>query len=93
MHMRSYLVRPALLALCLLAPSIRISAQTFKLPQITFTGVPAFSQADLLKVSGLQPGADATQADVQAAAQHLSDTGLFTDIRFESPMQRASSTP
>jgi hypothetical protein len=76
-------VRPALLvALCLSVPSL--PAQTFKLPSITFTGAPAFSQADLLKVAGLQPGAVSTQAQVQAAAQHLSDTGLFTDVHFES---------
>ncbi|HWW23055.1 MAG TPA: POTRA domain-containing protein [Edaphobacter sp.] len=82
--MRSSSVRLALLALCLSVPSIRLSAQTFKLPAITFAGAPAFSQADLLKVSGLHPGATSTQAEVQAAAQHLSDTGLFADVHFES---------
>jgi outer membrane protein assembly factor BamA len=80
--MRIYRVRPAFLAFCLLVPSL--SAQTFKLPPITFTGAPAFSQSDLLKVSGLEPGATSSQAALQAAAQHLSDTGLFSDIRFES---------
>jgi outer membrane protein assembly factor BamA len=82
--MRSYLFRPVLIALCLSIPSLQLSAQTFTLPQITFTGAPAFSQADLLNVSGLKPGAISTQAEVQAAAQHLSDTGLFSDIHFES---------
>jgi outer membrane protein assembly factor BamA len=82
--MRSTTLRLALFALCLSVPALRLSAQSFTLPPITFTGAPAFSQADLLKVSGLQPGATATQADVQAAAQHLSDTGLFSDIRFQS---------
>jgi outer membrane protein assembly factor BamA len=82
--MRSTTLRPALLALCLSIPTLQLLGQSFTLPPITFTGAPAFSQADLLKVSTLNPGATATQADVQAAAQHLSDTGLFTDIRFES---------
>jgi outer membrane protein assembly factor BamA len=82
--MRSTTLRPALLALCLSVPTLQLPAQSFILPPITFTGAPAFSQADLLKVSSLHPGATATQADVQSAAQHLSDTGLFTDIRFES---------
>ena len=77
-------VRLALLALYLLVPSIQLSAQTFKLPAITFTGAPAFSQADLLKISGLHPGAISTQAEVQVAAQHLSDTGLFADVHYES---------
>jgi outer membrane protein assembly factor BamA len=82
--MRSPSVRLALLALCLLVPSIRLSAQTFKLPAITFAGAPAFSQTDLLKVSDLHAGAISTQTEVQAAAQHLSDTGLFADVHFES---------
>ncbi|MBB5339310.1 POTRA domain-containing protein [Tunturiibacter gelidoferens] len=82
--MRSTTLRLTLLALCLSVPTLHLSAQSFTLPPVTFTGAPTFSQADLLKVSGLHPGATATQADVQAAAQHLSDTGLFSDIRFES---------
>jgi outer membrane protein assembly factor BamA len=82
--MRAFFVRPALLALCLSVPAIQLSAQTFILPQIIFTGAPAFSEIDLLKVSGLHPGAISTQAEVQTAAQHLSDTGLFADVHFES---------
>ena len=83
-HMRSSLVRSALFLFCLLYSSAPLFAQTFTLPPVTFTGAPAFSQSDLLKVSGLKPGSTATQADVQAAAQHLSDTGLFSDVRFAS---------
>jgi outer membrane protein assembly factor BamA len=77
-------VRSVLLALCLLSSSVQLFAQSFTLPPITFTGAPAFTQSDLLKVSGLKPGSTATQADVQAAAQRLSDTGLFSDVRFAS---------
>ncbi|WP_158941867.1 POTRA domain-containing protein [Granulicella sp. S190] len=82
--MRPPTLRLALLALCLSVLTPYLSAQSITLPPITFTGAPAFSQADLLKVSGLQPGATATQADLQSAAQHLGDTGLFSDINFES---------
>jgi outer membrane protein assembly factor BamA len=82
--MRPPIVRLALSALCLFALTLPLSAQTFKLPPISFTGAAAFSRADLLKVSGLHEGATATQADIAAAAQHLSDTGLFADIHFES---------
>jgi outer membrane protein assembly factor BamA len=81
--MRSPIFRLALSALCLFVPTLPVSAQTFQLPPISFTGAPSFSQADLLKVSGLHEGGTATQADIQAAAQHLSDTGLFADIHFE----------
>ena len=89
--MRFPLVRSVLLALCLSVPFVRLSAQTFKLPQITFTGAPAFSQADLLNVSGLKPGAISTQAEVQAAAQHLSDT-VFSPTSTSSPTPKGSST-
>jgi outer membrane protein assembly factor BamA len=82
--MRLSFVRLGFLALCLSVSVIQLSAQTFKLPQIIFTGTPAFSEADLLKISGLHAGAISTQAEVQAAAQHLSDTGLFADVHFES---------
>jgi outer membrane protein assembly factor BamA len=82
--MRTSNFRPALFAFCLSVQVLRLPAQTFTLPPITFDGAPAFSQADLLKTTGLQPGATATQADLQAAAQHLGDTGLFSDINFAS---------
>jgi outer membrane protein assembly factor BamA len=82
--MRSPILRLALLVPCLLVPNLQASAQAFKLPPISFTGAPNFSQADLLKVTGLHEGATATQADIAAAAQHLSDTGLFAEIHFES---------
>ncbi len=72
------------LLLCLLAPALQLPAQSIILPKISFTGAPAYSQADLLAVSGLKPGATSTPAAIQAAAQRISDTGLFADIRFES---------
>jgi outer membrane protein insertion porin family len=82
--MRSTTFRPALLALCLSLPTHQLPAQTFKVPPITFEGAPAYSQADLLKVTGLTPGSTSTQDALQAAAQHLGDTGLFSDINFAS---------
>jgi outer membrane protein assembly factor BamA len=86
-HMRSLPVLSALLATCLFAPSTHLSAQNFILPKISFTGAPAYSQADLLAFSGLKPGATSTAAEVQSAAQRLSDTGLFSDVHFESNTQ------
>ena len=82
--MRSTTFRPALLALCLTVLPLHLPAQTFTVPPITFEGAPAYSQADLLKVTGLTPGATSTQDALQAAAQHLGDTGLFSDINFAS---------
>ncbi len=85
--MRSHPVLSALLATCLVAPSINLSAQSFILPKISFTGASTYSQAELLAFTGLKPGATSTSAEVQAAAQRLSDTGLFADIRFASSAQ------
>lgn len=77
-------IRSALLTLCLSTSITSLSAQTSTIPPITFDGAPAYSQADLLKVTGLTPGSNLTQAELQAAAQHLGDTGLFSDINFAS---------
>jgi outer membrane protein insertion porin family len=86
--MRSTIGSLALLTLCLLPSSTRLSAQAVILPKnITFTGVPAYSQAELLAFTGLKPGATSSAAEVQAAAQKLSDTGLFTDVHFQSEPQ------
>jgi outer membrane protein assembly factor BamA len=82
--MRSLPVLSALLAICLVTPSANLSAQSFLLPKISFTGAPAYSQAELLAFTGLKPGATSSSAEIQAAAQRLSDTGLFTDVHFES---------
>jgi outer membrane protein assembly factor BamA len=85
--MRSHPVLSVLLAICLVAPSTNLSAQTFILPKVSFTGASTYSQAELLAFTGLKPGAKSTSAEVQAAAQRLSDTGLFADIRFASNAQ------
>jgi outer membrane protein insertion porin family len=77
-------IRSALVTLCLATSITTLTAQTFTIPLITFEGAPAYSQTDLLKVTGLTPGSTSTQEGLQAAAQHLGDTGLFSDINFAS---------
>jgi outer membrane protein insertion porin family len=59
-----------------------LQAQKYTPKQITFSGYSAVSQADLLAASGLNSGTPIGQPEMQAAAQRLSDTGLFSDIRF-----------
>ncbi|WP_263368771.1 POTRA domain-containing protein [Edaphobacter bradus] len=71
--------------LSLLFCSTILSAQSIVLPKsISFSGDPTYSQTELLTFTGLKPGASSTIAEVQAAAQKLNDTGLFSDIHFES---------
>lgn len=50
--------------------------------KVTFAGVPQ-SQAELLAFTGLAPQKPISHDQVQAAAQKLMDTGLFTDIQFK----------
>ncbi|MGC2298667.1 MAG: POTRA domain-containing protein, partial [Acidobacteriaceae bacterium] len=67
--------------LVLSALAVSAPAQKYVPKKIVFSGTTA-SQAELLAVSGLKPGDSLGQAEIQAAAQKLIDTGLFTDVRF-----------
>jgi outer membrane protein assembly factor BamA len=66
---------------CLAALSVSASAQKYTPRKITFSGTTA-NQAELLAVSGLKLGDSLDQTAIQAAAQKLIDTGLFSDVRF-----------
>ncbi len=66
---------------CLAVFSVSASAQKYIPKKITFSGTTA-NPAELLAVSGLKPGDPLDQAAIQAAAQKLIDTGLFSDVRF-----------
>ena len=77
--MKVFRLIPFLLAMA--AAALPAGAQKFIPKKITFEGVTA-SQAELLAASGLTPGNAIAQPDLQAAAQKLLDTGMFSDIRF-----------
>jgi outer membrane protein assembly factor BamA len=80
--MRLSRVLPALLAVCLCAFAKPSWAQARLVPAITFTGAPAYSQAELLAFTGLKPGTSITQQQLDDATQRLSDTGLFEEVTF-----------
>ena len=80
--MRLFRVFPVLAAVCLCAFSILLFAQTRVLREISFTGAPGYSQAELLAFTGLKPGGSATQQQLDDAAQRLNDTGLFDEVNF-----------
>lgn len=78
-------VRSKRLLLCflicfLLVPAL--AAQKFAVQKITFVGYPAATEAELLTASGLQSGVPLGQPEIQAAAQKLSNTGLFANVQF-----------
>jgi outer membrane protein insertion porin family len=71
--------RRACVLLCLAATSV--FAQQYTVKKIVFTGTTPYSQASLEAASGLKPGDTISQADLQAAAQRLVDTGAFDDLQ------------
>jgi len=80
--MRCFRVWPVLAAVCLCVALGPLFAQTRVLREITFTGAPAYSQAELLAFIGLKRGGSATQQQIEDAAQRLGDTGLFEEVNF-----------
>lgn len=70
--------------LCCLLIRPTLTAQKFAVEKITFAGYPAATQTELLTASGLKAGAPLGQPEIQAAAQRLSDTGLFSNVEFAS---------
>lgn len=71
-----------LLAVSLIIPAIT-SAQTMVAKTITFTGAPQ-SQSELLTLSGLTPGKPLTKDDIDAAANRLDASGLFTSVQYST---------
>ncbi len=49
--------------------------------KITFAGAPSVQQAALEQTAKLHPGQTFSAADLQSAAQRLSDTGAFDDVQ------------
>src|ERR1700733_14003465 len=76
-------MRNLLLAACLTIPALA-PAQTMVAKTITFTGAPQ-SQAELLTLSGLTPGKTLTKDDIDAAANRLDASGLFTSVQYSTP--------
>jgi hypothetical protein len=59
---------------------------------VVFNGAGPYTDADLLPIAGIYPGAVLTQSMAQAAAQHLYDTGLFADAQAETKVDGKSET-
>ncbi len=68
----------ALTALLLLSPPIASHAQ-YSIASVTFKHPDPYTTPELLAVSGLETGQLLNQNSLGNAAQHLLDTGLFTD--------------
>lgn len=72
------------LALACALPCI-LAAQTYKPKTIVFESTDSsqhIDSAELLRISGLQPGVPLTKADIQSALQKLGDTGIFSNLSY-----------
>jgi outer membrane protein insertion porin family len=75
-------IRRALSAALLLAPlsfALAAHAQSYTIAAIVFTHPGPYTNAELLTASGLAPGQPLAENTLPAAAQHLLDTGFFSD--------------
>jgi outer membrane protein insertion porin family len=78
------MTRPALhrvlcVILCLTASTAL--AQQYTVKKLIFDGPTPYSQSALEAAAGLKPGQTIAQADLEAAAQRLVDTGAFTEMQ------------
>lgn len=75
-------IRFSVVFLFCLVIAFSLFAQKYTPKKITFAGYSDGSTADLLAASGLKPGMAVGKPEMDAAAQALSNTGLFSDVRF-----------
>jgi outer membrane protein assembly factor BamA len=81
MTRQSGAVSVALLLLC----ALPLPAQKKVPPQtIRFQGAPQYTQQELLTAAALKPDTRLSSAEVKAHARQLSDTGLFSEVKFTS---------
>jgi len=59
-----------------------LPASAFKLVAINVSGTKRYSPAEITEASGLKVGERATDSDFKVAAQHLGDTGVFSDVAY-----------
>jgi outer membrane protein assembly factor BamA len=72
---------PVLSLLCFLSTLVSPAFGQYTAGRITFTGTEASQQSALEAASGLHTGQHFTAEELQAAAQHLIDTGNFDDVQ------------
>lgn len=58
------------------------AASPMKLAAVEVTGMRRYTPADVVKLSGLEPGASVAPADFDAATQRLAGTGLFKEVAY-----------
>jgi len=60
----------------------KAGAQTFSLGKVRASGSKRFPEGDIVKATGLKPGATVTGDDLKQAASRLAQCGVFKEVRF-----------
>jgi outer membrane protein insertion porin family len=63
-------------------PAASADTQSFLLNKVTATGSRRFNSADIVKATGLKPGATVTVEQIKQAASALNDTGVFSQVGY-----------
>lgn len=91
-RMRTWFATSVLL-LSLAAPAAGQQAQgPWTLAEVRVEGVSRYAAADVVRLSGLTPGASVSLDDVQQAANRLIETGLFGNLAFAYTTNAAGLT-
>ena len=77
--------RTAILLLVLLLASVAgaQAAPRFRLLHVKVRGTTSYSEAEILKASGLKLGAEVTQDDLQEATNKLGNSGAFSTVNYQ----------
>jgi len=59
-----------------------LPASAFKLIAVNVSGTKRYSSAEIIDATGLKIGERASDADFKVAAQHLGDTGMFSNVAY-----------
>jgi outer membrane protein assembly factor BamA len=77
------LLAPAAIASPRVTPSSEHGdAQSFPLKKVRSIGSKLFSEADIVKATGLKIGSSVTRNDLQEAADRLGQSGVFTQVTY-----------
>ena len=66
------------------------AAPSYVLPSVSVTGSNRFTQADLIKATGLRAGSNVTADDLRLAADRLNQSGAFTQVSYRFDRQVAT---
>jgi outer membrane protein assembly factor BamA len=81
---QAYLTASALLSLCM-TPSLfsqAVEGPTAPLHEVHVDGFKSFTEAQVIALTGLEPGKPVGKKDLQTGADHLVQSGLFRNVNY-----------